>query len=363
MRAMRPALPLFASLLVCVGARASPDSEYSSMQLSPLCTSEEKIVFLMSAESSRGTSFTKVFEWLWVTVDLKTGEWALDPEADLTASKDPEASPPQATMQTAKGEGRRLADVLARSKADHCGRLVHGGGADPYGYGTQFRYSTLGSEFLIHFAERQRSVQAIGARPSTLEWSYERSPMLAVSTPAPVGKKGAPRPSLPAPPSNASRWKPVSKGLSCRDADAVGAVCQFLPEYEFQVADKTVFVFAATDDAYNAQHLVFAVPTERLNQQRAQLLNAAGYDHHMNKNFAKAQSYFFTALQFDGENSTARYNAACANARQRKVADAVDSLERLRSQPGLKKKIARDADFDDIREAKAFQAFFSSLPD
>ncbi len=355
-----------AALLCCLlagAARASPDSEYSSMQLSPLCASAEKIVFLMSAESSRGTSFTKVFEWLWVTVDLKSGEWALDPEADLTATRDPEATPAQPWVQTAKGEGRRLADVLGRAKADQCGRLVHGTSADPYGYGSQFRYSTLGSELLIHFGERQRSVQAIGARPTTLEWSYERGPLLAVSTPAP-SKKGSARPSLPAAPvSNASRWKPISKGLSCRDADAVGAVCQFAPEYEFEVRDQTVFVFPATDDAYNAQHLVFAVPTARLNQQRAQLLNAAGYDHHMNKSFAKAQSYFFTALQFDAENATARYNAACANARQRKVADVVDALDRLRAQPGLKRKIARDADFDDIRETKPFAAFFASLPE
>jgi len=175
---------LASSVLAVDTARGSPDSEYSSMQLSPLCASEDKIVFLMSAESSRGTSFTKVFEWLWVTLDLSNGEWTLDPEADLTASKDPEAALSQAVVQTARGEGRRLADVLARARADQCGRLEHGTAADPYGYGAQFRYSTLGSEFLIHFGERQRSVQAIGARPTTLEWSYERSPLLAVSTQA-----------------------------------------------------------------------------------------------------------------------------------------------------------------------------------
>ena len=91
----------------------------------------------------------------------------------------------------------------------------------------------------------------------------------------------------------------------------------------------------------------------------AQFFNEVGFEFYSKKNYSKALDHFANALAVLPTHATALYNAACASALLGDASGAVGFLNRLRALGTAAKKhlakVARDPDFDGIRQDARFQ--------
>lgn len=94
---------------------------------------------------------------------------------------------------------------------------------------------------------------------------------------------------------------------------------------------------------------------------RASVLNQRGLDLHRAGKHALAADHFAAATRVEPTNETARFNLACAFARQGLDERAVATLRELAPTAALAAKIAKDTDFDGIRDSPALKAFLASL--
>ena len=92
------------------------------------------------------------------------------------------------------------------------------------------------------------------------------------------------------------------------------------------------------------------------------LVNALGFDAHERGEFAVSDGLFYSALLYDGDNETARYNLACSKARIGQLSTALDQLAVLPATAELRAKIEEDADFDEVRHERRFVDFMQRLP-
>ncbi len=124
---------------------------------------------------------------------------------------------------------------------------------------------------------------------------------------------------------------------------------------------RTVLVVELLSEFGN-RHLVLASPKPSADRAMAWLVNARGLDEHRAGRTGASASYFGAALELDPSFETARYNFACAAAREGAVGTAARALSELPPTSELKAKIAGDADFDGVREEEEFRTFLATLP-
>ncbi len=131
------------------------------------------------------------------------------------------------------------------------------------------------------------------------------------------------------------RWHPEFIGLS-PDGATLGAIGHgFGGEYSDTFVIKTIAVNVAAGRAYND----------------------AGYAHHKNSDWAAAAALFRRAIDVDSTHPLARYNLACALARQHdpKTKDAL--VDAMAKDSAVKARAAKDSDFDSVRA----EAWFAPL--
>jgi len=112
----------------------------------------------------------------------------------------------------------------------------------------------------------------------------------------------------------------------------------------------------------SAKDVLVAAPSGPMDEAQSWLVNAAGFDAHRKGDLRAAQVYFNEALAIDDGNTVARFNLACVYGLKGDARTAVRQLQQLPATSALREKIAKDTDFDPVREDEAFQAFVEGLP-
>lgn len=305
-------------------AKATPP-ECHTAYLNPICTTSSKVVWFLELSTNCGSHYVEKCRYAWAVLDVSKGKWIVEPITDVVSTG--LASEPKTELK--KLSGKHLNALLSEMGVLHC---------PPNSQNALYRfsYSTKKENLYVHLDDATQVVGKIPHYDNTFELSATLS---------------------------ACDWHLARRKISCEEPSK--GKCRVLPKSEFLVGENTVLVFYLNlkMDWCSEYDLVFSFSTEKLNAARSKLLNVVGHRHYKHKMYKKAGRMFQTALYYNRENRTARYNLACVLALQSDVAGSVAALGGLEKQPGLKKKVENDKDFDGIRQDPEFKVFVETLPE
>lgn len=301
-------------LLLTSLALATPDGSAYRATLTPLCTSDESVVFLLQESDHDGTYYGSRTVFRWGSYDVSAGRWRFLPLLDLhdfSGIQPAEDVPP---LEKRAGKGT-IGDLLGPRGT--CAQAAPAE-SDPFTYGIGpkgISVSTDGASRTLA-ADVVWTVQSVGDEPervTSLADRFETDCALWETR-----SYAAPR----------DRTLLVARGGGC------------------------------DNDGHPLRIVVVSTPV--LAQTRSVTLNQGGLDALRAGTITEAIARFSAALGHDRTNTTATYNLACAYARAGQARDAVGVLSRL-PHAGLAAKLAADRDFDGVRSDPVFVEFVAGL--
>jgi tetratricopeptide (TPR) repeat protein len=152
----------------------------------------------------------------------------------------------------------------------------------------------------------------------------------------------------------------TADGTVCGDACEPGAACGQYAAYLLR-HKKDVVLVLRVERTGEERAMFLKTNDATLAAARSRLLNDAGLKRHRQQKWREAEELFDLALAADSNNRPARYNLACAYARQGMAEASVQHLQRLVGQPKLREKIAKDPDFAPVRQTAIFKSFLEQL--
>lgn len=298
------------SLLLVPLALATPEGSAYRAALTPVCTSDVDVVFLLQESDHDGTYYGAQTALRWARYDVISRRWRFVPllEVHEYGQVDPgqEARAPE--RQVGKGA---LADMLG--PASRC--ML----SDPAA-NDDFTYVIGAAGLSLSWGSASRALEAREA------WTFDA-----------VGGQ-------PAPSENVEMDCTLAEA---RTFDAPGGLTLVVSR-------------GSVCDTDGHPLRVFTVSTSALAHTKSVTLNQAGLDALRAGQIAEAILDFSAALLHDRTNTTATYNLACAYARSGDSASAVGVLSRLPKE-GLAVKLRSDRDFDGVRSNPGFAEFVAGL--
>ena len=301
-------LPLFSL------AFATPDGSAYRASFTPLCTSDDAVVFLLQESDHDGTYYGAQTSFRWGTYDVIAHRWRFGSMLDLHEYAELQPSEVIPPLEKRAGKGT-LAELLG--PRSHCGAMSPVVAAD-------FTYS-IGPEGLsVRLGAASRVLSAGDV------WTFDE-----------VGGQ----PDAPAPLSALTEEE-------CRLGDAHAYVAP---------GGRTLLVPGADVCDLDGHPLrILDLSSAALAHAQSVVLNQAGLDALRAGQVTEAAALFSAALVYDRTNTTAMYNVACALALGGDATHAVEWLGRL-PREGLAAKLAADRDFDLVRGDPVFVRFVASL--
>lgn len=297
--------------------------------MTPICTGGDRIAFFASAKTNQGSHYVDWTRFALLLFDTATGEYEISPLGGLNFEGElrPE------TGKVVSGAKVGFAQKLHDWRTEHClwpSSLPH---QDPPE--VHLEYSLGDSSVTISLAGRNRVIQD----------GLTFSPAAEI---AEMSMEGFDRPS---------------------PLDAESETSNFAIEprpivvAEIELASRTLFVFRLPSDGSRGGDVLMATVSAKLKRAKSWLVNAhALEDLHNKGQWTAAAKLFEIAAELDPDNPTPLYNWACAEARQGNIEISLRLLSRLPQTSELRAKLARDPDFDGIREDPGFARHLASLP-
>ncbi|GDX79100.1 hypothetical protein LBMAG42_09110 [Deltaproteobacteria bacterium] len=287
-------------------ALATPEGSAYRAALTPVCTSESTVVFLLQESDHDGTYYGAKTAFRWASYDVTARRWSLVPALDVHeyAPLDP-------------GGDARAPEKLAGkgNLAQFLGPRASCSLPDPV-ENDDFTYGIGPDGLLVWWGSASRPVATGDAWVFT---SLGEQPLVS---------------------------PPVETECRLRDVRAFDA-----PN------DHTLLIARGSNCDTDSHPLrVFTVAKLALTHTRSVTLNQAGLDALRSGNAGEAIVRFTGALLQDRTNTTATYDLACAYARAGDARSAVGVLSQL-PREGLAAKLAADSDFEGVRGAAIFVEF------
>lgn len=293
-------------LLLASIALATPEGSAYRAALTPVCTSESTVVFLLQESDHDGTYYGAKTAFRWASYDVTARRWSLVPVLDVHEYAPLEPGGDARALEKLAGRGE-IAPLLGPRASCSLPDPVEN---DDFTYG-------------------------IGPGGLTVGWE-------SASRPVATG----------------DAWVFTTVGGKPTAAQPVETECRLWDVRAFDApgAHTLLIVRGSSCDADSHPLRVFTVATAALTHTRSVTLNQAGLDALRSGNAGEAIVRFTAALLQDRTNPTATYNLACAYARSGDAPSAVGVLSQL-PREGLAAKLAADHDFDDVRRDAIFVEF------
>ena len=317
--------------LVASGVAHATPPDHLSSSAQVLCSHGDRVALLLRTMGNAGTYYITDTQWYLVMVDAASGDvqWR-DHGAVVvnTVNLQEQGDAPEVSYRV--GDAPPLGRSLQEWGMMSCGAMdaTHVWGAEAERFGLAVSEAGV----FVTLSGRRREIEIAGTwDPSVLsEGQFPWS-------------DGPPR---------IESQEPISY---------LGNSVELILQRTLPLATRTVFVVRLISE-FGSRDMVIASPRTHADRAMAYLVNARGMDDHSAGRVDHSAIWFATALNLDPSFDTARYNLACALARQGDATDAVRHLQLLPATAELATKIAEDADFDSVRSDEGLVDFVRGLP-
>lgn len=309
-------------LVVALYCSATPPDCYSE-NLTWIGRFNKSAVWLMSSSSNMGYHGINDQTWEFVILDFTTGTLHKEQQAGYLV--DLNSGDRFSGRGKARDLGQIISDAMKGAPVDEFGQSsvqVE----DDY-YNSKIQYSNPSSgQYVMHYGGISKKIRA------------EKSINLYDSAACPTCKYADP---------------------SLIDEDGESGSTLYNAQRSLSVEGRHLLHFYYDDELTSFNTFVL-FPISEWNSARSYLFNAVGLKLHKKKKYDEAIEHYRYAIGKTPSFYIAHYNLACAWALKGEVSYAISKLrkaETLKSRDWVLAKVAKDSDFDAIRDSDAFKNY------
>ncbi len=329
---MRLALALALALALVPSVAGATPPDFLTSRADVLCTGADRVALLVHSVGNAGSHYITENRWHLVMVDAAGGELQWHDHGALTVNTvEMVEQGDEPLVSYRPGEAPSLVRTLGEWGMVSCGTLdaSFAPGGEPARFGIEVSEAGV----FLTLGDHRRGLEIAGTWDPA-ELAMDQFPWASDTPHVPQSQEPI-------------SYLGDSEGLS---------LVRTLP-----LETRTAFIVARHSEFGDTQ-VVVATRRAVASRAMAWLVNARALDEHRAGHADRSSHGFAAALDLDPSFDTARYNLACALARQGDVAGAVRHLEALPATADLRPKIEADADFDPVRADPAFTALLDALP-